>query len=182
MSESEQHGQREPELEWDQEDGRTLSTFPVSLIGCDAPMKLRIRAELTRGDTDSVDISKVMCGMGRGQLSTVQYKGDATRRAKLYSKRISSPSTHGDPRPDRRSSLHGRRHRCPCLVLLLYCTIGFTLYEVGDKPPLDGNFYTAQYHRSFLNNPSHSLRALATVYSQHLKSQCHTSDKTRIVQ
>jgi hypothetical protein len=58
MIENEQHGQREPER--DEEDGRTLSTFPVSLIGCDAPMKLLIRAELTRGDTDSVDISKVM--------------------------------------------------------------------------------------------------------------------------
>lgn len=34
-----------------------LRTFPVSLIGCDAPMKSLIRAELTRGDMDSVDIS-----------------------------------------------------------------------------------------------------------------------------
>lgn len=39
--------------------GRTLSTFPVSLTGCDAPIKVLMRAELTRGDTDSVDISKL---------------------------------------------------------------------------------------------------------------------------
>ena len=38
----------------------TLSTFPVSLTGCDAPMKFLIRAALMRGDTDSVDISKVI--------------------------------------------------------------------------------------------------------------------------
>ena len=39
------------------EDGeRTLSTFPVNLTGCVAPIKSLIRAELTRGDTGSFDI------------------------------------------------------------------------------------------------------------------------------
>src|SRR5216684_2006691 len=38
-------------------DARTLSTLPVSRTGCDAPMKSLIRLWLTRGDTDSVDIS-----------------------------------------------------------------------------------------------------------------------------
>ena len=57
MNSGEQHGpfesgERERE-EWTQ----TLRTFPVSLMGCDAPMKLLIRAELTRGVTDSVDMS-----------------------------------------------------------------------------------------------------------------------------
>jgi hypothetical protein len=38
------------------DDERTLSTFPVNLTGCVAPMKSLIRAELTRGDTGSFDI------------------------------------------------------------------------------------------------------------------------------
>lgn len=38
------------------ENHATLSTFPVSLMGCEAPMKLLMCAALTRGDTDSVDI------------------------------------------------------------------------------------------------------------------------------
>jgi hypothetical protein len=45
---------------WGRDDGpgRTLRTFPVNLMGCVAPMKSLIRAELTRGDTGSLDISR----------------------------------------------------------------------------------------------------------------------------
>ena len=55
-------------------DGRkpTLTTFPISLMGCDAPMKVLMRAELTRGD--SVDISELR-PYGT-DYCTVQDRGD----------------------------------------------------------------------------------------------------------
>ena len=42
--------------------GRTLSTFPVILMGWDAPTKSLRRAALTRGDTSSSDIAVVASG------------------------------------------------------------------------------------------------------------------------
>ena len=110
-------------------------------------MKLLMRAELTRGDTDSVDISKlsyvgrVWAHLDADTGSTVPYrdcvedKSDATRAKSSERVEICDPIV--DHLFQLRSPTRTSLSLCS---LLLYCPIRFTLQDrkVGDAVTLLG--------------------------------------------